>query len=297
MSTTTKQMPPIRYRIPARRSIRLCGAVALLVTMMGPRESIGQSPAVHVTDDDLPVETPDILVVRDGWNARLDDVRRVLDSAVAELWKHVGEQRQPSRVIVYPKGGPEILHQRGPLDEIVVRLDTGGTYWSQYVYQFSHEYCHLLADYRPSNHGNEWIEEALCETASLFVLRAMGITWNNNPPYENWRGYAGSLTAYANNYIESHSLEDETLAQWYARHAEDLRSSRDRRDLNRVVGVTLLPLFEENPIYWNALASMHADEHLTESTSLVSFLRTWRQHCPERYRGLIDELGDALGVM
>src|SRR5260370_575553 len=36
-------------------------------------------------------------------------------------------------------------------------------------------------------HANLWLEESLCEPASLFPLRAMSRGWRTAPPYPAWR--------------------------------------------------------------------------------------------------------------
>ncbi|MCP6756902.1 hypothetical protein NL533_35270, partial [Klebsiella pneumoniae] len=79
--------------------------------------------------------------------------------------------------------------QRNDAREIVLKLDTSNTFWSQYAYQFAHEFCHVLCGYREDDPGTQWFEETLCETASLFVLRAMAREWKTAPPYPHWKDY------------------------------------------------------------------------------------------------------------
>ena len=43
---------------------------------------------------------------------------------------------------------------------------------------------------RYPRHANSWLEESLCETASLFTLRAMSRSWSIAPPYPAWKNYA-----------------------------------------------------------------------------------------------------------
>src|SRR5436190_4236367 len=81
----------------------------------------------------------------------------------------------------------------------VVRLNVRGNLWARLAYQFGHEYCHVLAD--PTTRTDrsrrfDWIEEALCETGSLFALRSMAKEWAVKPPYPNWRAYSSSLAGY-----------------------------------------------------------------------------------------------------
>ena len=130
------------------------------------------------------------------WDASLRDVEKVLYSAADELWRYFPERSLPP-LLVEPKGGPIVLFRRGPEGEYYVRLNTGNTYWSQYAFQFAHEFGHVLCGYREGERCNKWFEESLCETASLFALRGMSLTWKSDPPYPNWKSYAPALRDYA----------------------------------------------------------------------------------------------------
>lgn len=51
-----------------------------------------------------------------------------------------------------------------------IRLNVWGTLWARLAFQFAHEYCHVLADPRSFPLPIDrccWIEEVICETASL----------------------------------------------------------------------------------------------------------------------------------
>ena len=96
-------------------------------------------------------------------------------------------------------GDPPItLFDRSPLGEVVVRLNVRGNLWARLTYQFAHEYCHVLADIDTFTLDRfTWLEEALCETGSLFALRRMARAWATDAPYANWREYAPELARYA----------------------------------------------------------------------------------------------------
>lgn len=51
-----------------------------------------------------------------------------------------------------------------------IYLSARENYWSKYIYQFAHEYCHFLI-YDPLDGKLEttfWFEESVCELASMF---------------------------------------------------------------------------------------------------------------------------------
>src|ERR1700756_4796293 len=84
------------------------------------------------------------------------------------------------------------------------------THWAQYAFQFAHELCHALANFASNSErlqlyppqANLWLEESLCETASLFTLRAMSRSWRTEPPNPAWRNYAPCLDDYAEQRLE-----------------------------------------------------------------------------------------------
>ena len=230
-----------------------------------------------------------------AWNASLPDVEKVLHSAAGELWKHFpGRKLDP--ILVAPKGGPIVLFKRGPNREYYVRLNTGGNLWAQYSYQFAHEMGHILCTYRESAQDNKWLEETLCEVASLYTLRQMAQTWKTNPPYPNWKSYAPALSGYAQQIIDKAPLpKGQTLAQWYEANAQALRKSATQREKNTVAAVALLPLFEEQPVHWEAIAYLNAGE-LKGDESFEKHLKNWHDQAPQKHQAFVAKVAQALGI-
>ncbi len=230
------------------------------------------------------------------WNASLRDVEKVLYSAAGSLWCFFpGRQIEP--ILVEPKGGPIVLFKRGPEGQYRVRLATGNTYWSQYAFQFTHEFCHILCNYRDGGRGHKWFEESLCETASLFALRRMAETWKTDPPYPNWKSYAGALGNYAGQRLDQCRLPaDTTLARWYQTNAEQLRSRLDLRENQRVVAGVLLPLFEQHPEHWAAVGYLNLEE-LPGSQSFPEYLAAWHRGCPKKHQSFVRRIADRFGIV
>ena len=121
----------------------------------------------------------------------------VLGSAGRELWRYFpGHQIEPF-VVARGHGGPTVLYARNPQGEIVVKLDTEGTFWCQYAYQFSCLFADILCGFNEKSVGNKWFEVSVCEAASLFALKQMSQTWERDPPYPNWKDYRHALAKYA----------------------------------------------------------------------------------------------------
>ncbi len=142
------------------------------------------------------------------------------------------------------------------------------TYWAQYSFQFAHEFCHALANYannprqlvRYPPNANLWLEESLCETASLFALRAMSRSWRTAPPYPAWRSYAPWLNAYAEERLarpEHHLPAGTPFLVWFHEKQSALRQNSAIRERNTIVALQLLPLFEAEPRGWETLTFLN----------------------------------------
>ncbi|HYG76792.1 MAG TPA: hypothetical protein VEK08_17445 [Planctomycetota bacterium] len=242
-----------------------------------------------------PVNKPLVIRPLKDWKASREDVKKVLYSAAGELWTlFPGRELKP--IEVEPKGGPITLYKRGPNGEIQIKLDTGGTLWAQYAFQFAHEMGHVLCSYDEDDHKNKWFEESICELASLFVLRRMSKSWESQPPYPNWKNYAPHLKSYADERMKTAQLPaGQTLAQWYADNAPVLASNATDRERNNVVATALLPLFEAQPERWEAVTWLNA-EKLTPLHTFKDYLFAWRRNAPEKHRPFITMIAKELGV-
>lgn len=231
----------------------------------------------------------------DAWRSAIPDVQKVLDSASASLWRHF-PRRRLAEIQVSPRGGPIVIYRSDPLSPYRVRLSTGDNLWAQMSYQFAHELCHILANYQDDEHRNKWFEESLCELASIYTLRHMAKTWRTEAPYPNWKSYHESLTDYADNIIKKSSLDEgKTLAAWYQEHRDELSKKADRRELNSVVAVTLLPRFERRPEHWAAIEYLNTGK-LHGSQSLQQFLAEWRSEAPRKHSRFIEAIAVDFGL-
>lgn len=229
------------------------------------------------------------------WKADLDNVKAVLNSTAQELWKYFPERRLPT-IEVQPKGGPISIFKRGPNGEIRVKLDTGETYWSQYAFQFSHEFCHILCDFKEHENPNHWFEESLCETASVFALRHMAETWKTKPPYPHWKDYAKHLRSYADERSALARIADgKRFLDWFAENEPDMRVKSTDRARNNIVAGVLVPLFEAEPQMWEAVSYLNT-EKLTKLYSFKQYLEAWRRNSQEKHRGFIDKLAAQFGI-
>jgi hypothetical protein len=71
-----------------------------------------------------------------------------------------------------PQNGPVALFRRNDRGEIVVRLDTEKTYWSQCWYQFAHDICHVLCGFNGEGDGEDGIAHLAYPEQEPTILRA-----------------------------------------------------------------------------------------------------------------------------
>ena len=264
-------------------------AALFLVALIAPAAR-GQNQAA-AKPRDLDIRPGD----HDAWGNRSDRVRAILRSSANELWRYF-PRRSLKPILVEPLGGPITLFDRGSGGEYRVQLDTGDNLWSQWSYQFAHEFAHILSNYDNVAHRNKWFEETICEVASLFVLRRLADTWGKEPSPEAWKKYAPALRKYATARMEQAQLpRDMTLPRWYQTHARRLAKTGYDREKNTLAAVQLLPLFEKSPEHWPAIAALSKAKK-GHSESLADFLKAWQDHCPAEHQLFVAEIASKFGI-
>ena len=191
---------------------------------------------------------------------------------------HLPNQKEP---ITFYRADRE-----GPYD---INLTARDLYWSQYAYQFAHEYCHVQSGHEQlRDNPNNWFHESICELASLYTLRRMGERWRTKPPYPDWAKFAPHLTAYADEIISARSLagvSDPEFAAWLLAEEPDLRKDAYQRETNKIIACRLLGLFEECPEGWNSIRALPAS-----TAPLLDYIKDWRAACPQDDRPFVDRV-------
>ena len=249
----------------------------------------------------------DLLVQPNGFGKVIPaDITAVLQSAGSEIWRHCPRTRLDGIEVYHRTDHPQTDFKRTPDGRIAIGLSSHDTYWGQYSFQFAHEFCHTLANFssspgRPVRYprtANLWLEESLCETASLFCLRAMSHSWQTAPPYPAWKDYAPSLNDYAQQRLTlaKHQLpDDKSFLYWFNRHYAALRRDPAIRDWNNVIAIQLLPLFEAEPHAWEAVTFLNHGSYVANE-SLAQHLVEWRSQCPEDLRPFIKRLAAVFAI-
>jgi hypothetical protein len=237
-----------------------------------------------------------------GWStATPAEVEAVLHSVAAELLPHFPATRLHPLLVSHSHEAPAALYERGAKGEYLVHLTAKDREWSHYAYEFAHELSHILTNYQ--HHVNlkmashhQWFEETLCEVASLYVLKRLAITWQTVPPYADWRSYAPEFQVFVERFLnEPHRQmpHNQALRTWFAERSGALRTSPYLREHNEVVANVLLPLFEENPRIWGAIAYLNL---VKAGADFREYLQSWYDNAPEEHRDLIRYLMGLFGV-
>ena len=250
----------------------------------------------------------DITLASD-FKAQTADVKAVLNSAADAIWQYCPhtEWRVPGFEVYHSANFPITVFDHRANGRIAIGLTTQGTYWSQFAFQFSHEFCHALAGHSNDWHkpwiktkkANMWLEESLCETASLFALRSMGKSWKTKAPYPNWTSYSQSLTQYAQDRLDEASKglpAGKSFIDWLRENELSMRENSVLREKNNIVAFALLPLFEKNPSGWEAVTYLNLGSRQNPNLTLTQHLADWRAAAPIEHRAFITELAKVLGV-
>jgi hypothetical protein len=237
--------------------------------------------------------------------ASASDINAVLQSTAAELLRYWPRTQLPSIDVYHRADHPQTDSRRAAGNQIAIGLTARDNHWAQYSFQFAHECCHALINYSNNDRGlmrdrryaNLWLEESLCETASLFTLRALSRSWLIAPPYAAWRNYAPWFSAYAEERLalpEHHLPAGTPFVVWFRANERALRQDPARRDRDTIVAAQLLSIFEKQPRGWGALAFFRRTANPNQSLS--QHFTKWRSACPRELQRFVRKLAAVFEV-
>lgn len=246
----------------------------------------------------------DIRVEGGGWEqVPPESIEKTLYAVAEVLLPHLPNTLDAPIVVTHTSGPPVALYERGPHGEYLVQLHASGPRWHLYVYEFAHELTHILSNYE-RNAGpqqarhNQWLEESLCETASLFVLDRLAAAWMQAPPGDEFAARGAGLRRFFDALVgEAHRRlpGERSFAAWLADHEPRLRADPYQRKHDDLVARYLLPLFERNPGGWAALRYLNLDKADSEAT-LAQYLGHWYRNAPPTHKPFVGAVLDALAV-
>lgn len=233
-----------------------------------------------------------------GWgSAKKENIETVLYSVADELMARLPKKLSAPIVVTHTETNPIALYERGAEGEYLVHLHATGDDWQFYVYEFAHELCHILSNYEENvgadtSKYNQWFEETLCETASLYTLKNLAATWEKAPPAPEWSAQAGRLRRFYDLLInEGHRRlpPHSPLASWLRDNEDALKQNPYLRKKNEVVANLLLPLFDSSAENWDALTYLNLDPADARS-SLQQYLDHWYRNAPGDHKVFISRV-------
>lgn len=240
---------------------------------------------------------PDIRVEGGGWGTAANrDIEAVLRSVADVLL--VGGSAVPDEpvIVTHTDGAPIAIYRNQGAGAYRIMLHASDAHWHLYVYEFAHELCHVLSNYDsgPADviRHNQWFEESLCETASLFALKTLAVRWQTTTPVSGLSGEGARLRRFFDLLMaEDHRQlpPGSDLATWVAEHEGALRRNPYRRRDNEVLATQLLPLFDTDGRQWEALHYLNLDAGDCDR-GLAEYLQRWYQRAPDAQRGFVARL-------
>ncbi len=221
-------------------------------------------------------------------NAIPENIAQILFSVIGEFENVLGIERLNSKkvLVLNSKLNPEnldvpIFYKRPDKDFNLIFLATEDNFWAQYIYQFSHEYCHhtINGDFNENSDRFGWLEESLCELSSLFIIRRMSKTWRIKPPYPNWSDYSSKLADYANEMISNKLKINYSFYKWLQTNIDNLYADRYLRKFNFLIAINILDIFENKPDLWRIIA-YYKKVQTSDQMNLEQFLGEWKRIIP-----------------
>jgi hypothetical protein len=245
----------------------------------------------------------DIRVEGDWDGVTAEAIQKTLYAVAGVLLPHTSGGPAAPIIVTHTTSAPVTLYERGPNGEYLVHLHASGPRWSLYVYEFAHELTHILSNYDrnagPGNaRRNQWLEESLCETASLFVLDRLATAWAQAPESDAAAARAAQLRRFYEMLVaEPHRRlpEGYSFAAWLADNEPGLRDDPYRRKQDDLVARHLLPLFKERPDGWDALRYLNLDATDNQAT-LPQYLGHWSRNVPAVQKPFVDAILAAMAA-
>jgi hypothetical protein len=178
---------------------------------------------------------------------------------------------------------------------VVFLCTSSGNLWSQIAYQLSHELCHIHANFaEQQGHTFKWLEESICELASLCNMNMMGQEWLTDAPLPYMSSYAESLSEYVQNRINQISMPVQ-FNEWLEDNIKELKSNQYLRENNNVIAYKLMPIFNEDNKAWRAVGFMNKWA-VNYDDSLSDYFSAWELNCPDDLKETVKAIARELGV-
>ena len=166
-----------------------------------------------------------------------------------------------------------------------------------YKYRNHVNYFAIMQDHETisKNNPNLWFHESICMLASIWVLRKMGDTWEDRPPYPNWVSYRHQLLRYADDMMQRPGVQfSGTATEWLSEWEDFLRGKSNNFTQHLLVlqlSSKFLPIFEENPKAWNAVRQMPASR-----SKMSEYMKDWYNKVDIEDKQYVEAIAEEMGI-
>ena len=205
---------------------------------------------IRLVNRELP--RPEIRIEGGGWRlprfelqAVLEDVRDVFSERL--MYPYVS-----NIAVRHHLDGPFLRAHRTSDGSYIVGLDVHSA--AQTIYQFSHEYTHIISGKRPTIGDSKqlWVEETICMIGTYFALKRLSEKWKNSSDY-NDRNRGRYLESYYQQAIQDVQAP-QNLQLWYQIHKTQLEQNPRWWPKIKEAALALFDIFEQHPDEaWNAI--------------------------------------------
>lgn len=234
-----------------------------------------------------------------GWgDIETEEIKSLCYNVVSHFQDELRDEHKVRGVVnvYYDASGP-FVNWDGNKHNVALSPRDG--YLPQIVYQFSHEFCHIIHDYPITTENNPtlWFQESICMLSSIWVLLEMSETWEDNAPYPKWADDRHALFAYAN--VNENRPEVQyagTAAEWLEEWEDFLRADYYKNSFTHHLLVSqlsykFLPIFQENPETWNAVRKMPS------STGKISnYMQDWYNKVDIEDKEYVKAIAEEMGI-
>jgi len=226
---------------------------------------------------------------------------KVLLSKAKQQMEEAFQKCQPCNIKVeYSDRGPMVACNTNPL---LVFLGVSGYDWSRLLYQFIHEYCHILVDFEKAyfeDYKYGWLEEALCHLSSICFIDNMLAFFKTSKNIYFEDDHAVFLR-YLNDHAKRCSVipdmprwisdNTETLERDYSIRESTVHSNEnERRSRSDSIAITLYgSSLMQDKYFWPCVAMMNSHDNHNAAT-LSELLASWASVVPETHKKTMDKI-------
>jgi len=236
----------------------------------------------------------------DEISQRTHDIKTLLTNVARHLLPYFPDQPLIRVDVKCREAGPHVAYRADASQRYVIGLSAGtapfiARGWDQFSLQFGHELGHILSNFEIRRaQENSWLEEAICDTASIFCLWRMSETWKTNAPYDNyWSDYASAFSEYIalNHFVRKQNY----FSAWVKASEPQLRALPYGCDetvaARKEIASVLLTHFLKAPEHWPVIAHLPASD-----APLSELLPAWVDAVPEKHKLFVKSLWYDFGI-